>query len=80
MGEVTPASRKWKPVALGLAIRLVGVLLLWLGDGSDDWWRKAVVIVGVVLSIGGLTLLRFLLLSGPLSRLSAANARRKRDP
>ena len=72
MVTVTPGPRKWQLVALGIAIRLVGVLLLWLGDGSEDWWRKTVVIVGVLLSIGGLTLLRFLLLSGPLSRLSAA--------
>ena len=45
----------------GLGVRLVGLLLIWLGDGSDSLGRKALVIVGVALSIGGIAVLRYLL-------------------
>jgi hypothetical protein len=50
--------------AVGLAVRLVGVLLLWLGDGHDSWFRKGLVILGLILSIGGIGVLRYLLISG----------------
>ena len=56
--------RKWKRFGIGLAVRLVGLLLIWLGDGHDSVFRKAMVILGVVLSIGGIGVLRFLLISG----------------
>ena len=49
---------------VGLAVRLIGVALLWLGDGHDHWFRKGLVVVGLVLSIGGIGILRFLLISG----------------
>ena len=49
---------------MGLAVRLVGVALLWLGDGSDNLFRKGLVVTGVVLSIGGIGVLRYLLFSG----------------
>lgn len=50
--------------ALGLSVRLLGVLFIWLGDGHDQWWRKALVILGVVLTIGGIGVLKFLLVKG----------------
>ena len=63
--------RQWKLFAGGLLIRLLGVGLIWLGDGDDGILRKSVVVVGVILLIGGTTILRYLLLSGPVSKLSA---------
>jgi hypothetical protein len=63
--------RPWHLFALGLGVRLAGVALIWAGDGSPAPWRKALVVVGVALSIGGIAVLRYLLLAGPLSRLSA---------
>ena len=56
---------------VGLAVRLFGLGLIRAGDGSPAWWRKALVILGVVLSIGGIAVLRYMLLAGPLSRLGA---------
>jgi hypothetical protein len=67
----SPKRRQWRLFALGLGVRLVGVALIWAGDGSPALWRKALVVVGVVLSVGGIAVLRYLLLAGPLSRLSA---------
>ena len=55
--------------ALGVAVRLVGLALIWAGDGSAAPWRRALVVLGVVLSIGGIAVLRYLLLAGPLTRL-----------
>ena len=60
----------WRLFAVGLGVRLVGVALIWIGDGSPLWWRKVIVVVGVVLSIGGITVLKYMLFSKPLSRLS----------
>jgi hypothetical protein len=62
-------GRKRKLFAIGLAVRLVGVGLLWLGDGHDNLFRKGLVVLGVILSIGGLSVLRYLLISPLLSRL-----------
>ena len=56
---------------VGLFVRLVGLGLIWAADGSPAWWRKALVVLGVALSIGGIAMLRYLLLAGPLSRLGA---------
>jgi hypothetical protein len=50
--------------AFGLSVRLLGVLFIWLGDGHDQWWRKAFVILGVVLTFGGIGVLKFLLVKG----------------
>jgi hypothetical protein len=33
--------RKWKTFAIGLSIRLVGVALIWLGDGHNSLFRKS---------------------------------------
>lgn len=56
--------RKWKLFGLGLAVRLVGVLLIWLGDGHDTVFRKGLVVLGFILSIGGIGVLRYLIISG----------------
>jgi hypothetical protein len=62
---------KWRRFGLGLAVRLLGLVLIWLGDGSSSVFRKALVVLGVVLSLGGIAVLRYLLLSGlPRSRCS----------
>ena len=66
----------WRLFSLGLGVRLVGVALIFAGDGSGAWWRKALVVAGVVLSIGGIGVLRYLLLAGPLSKLSRRWSRR----
>jgi len=49
---------------IGLTVRLLGLALIWIGDGSPSIFRKAVVVLGVILSVGGITLLRYLLISG----------------
>lgn len=49
---------------IGLSVRLLGVALLWFGDGSPSLFRKAAVVVGLILSIGGIGVLRYLLVSG----------------
>ncbi len=49
----------------------MGVVLLWLSDGLTSWFSKAVVILGLVLSVGGIAVLRYLLLARPLARLEA---------
>lgn len=63
--------------ATGLGVRLVGVAMIWLGDGSSALHRRALVVVGVLLSVGGIAVLRYLLLAGPLSRFAA---RRRGEP
>ena len=62
--------------ALGLSVRLVGLALIWGADGSALWWRKAFVVLGVALSIGGITTLRYMLLAKPLSQLRRAYSTR----
>ena len=49
---------------VGLSVRLLGLALIWLGDGSPTLFRKALVVLGIVLSIGGITVLRYMLISG----------------
>jgi hypothetical protein len=46
--------------AMGMVIRLVGLLLIWLGDGHTSLISKVVVVVGVILSIGGIAILKWL--------------------
>ena len=60
----TEKHRKRKLFAIGLAVRIVGVGLLWLGDGHDSLFRKGLVVLGVILSIGGIGILRYLLYRG----------------
>jgi hypothetical protein len=64
----------WTKFAIGLGVRCVGGLLIWLGDGDDSWFRKGVVIVGVVLSLAGIAVLRYIFLSEPLSKLFSSKA------
>ncbi len=56
--------KKWRLFSIGLVVRLLGVVFLWLGNGHDSYFRKGLVVVGIVLSIGGIGVLRFLLISG----------------
>jgi hypothetical protein len=69
--DTTIRTRPRRLFVVGLFVRLVGLGLIWAGDGSAAWWRKALVVLGVALSIGGIAVLRYLLLAGPLSRLGA---------
>lgn len=76
MNHVSPDSekhRKWRLFTIGLAVRLAGVALIWLGDGDDRWFRKAMVVLGVALSIGGITVLRYMLLAPLFSRICRKN-------
>ena len=57
-------QKKWKLFGLGLAVRLLGVALIWLGDGSSSIFRRGVVVLGLILSIGGIAVLRYLLIAG----------------
>jgi hypothetical protein len=54
----------WQMFVLGLGVRLIGVALIWLGDGSSNSFRQAVVVVGVILSVGGIAVLKWLLYTG----------------
>ena len=58
---------KWrgpKVFAVGLSVRLAGCALIWLGDGHASPFRKGLVVVGVVLSVGGIAVLKYLLYAG----------------
>ena len=61
--------KKLTMVALGIAVRLAGVGMIALGDGHDDLWAKALVVVGVVIMVTGMGILRFLLFQPLLSRM-----------
>ena len=52
----------------GLGVRLAGLGLIWLGNGHDSVVRKALVVIGVVLSVGGISVLKFLLYKGLATR------------
>lgn len=56
--------KRWRTFGLGLLVRLCGALLIWLGDGSPSMFRKSVVVLGVILSVGGIAVLRYLLVAG----------------
>jgi hypothetical protein len=51
----------WEVFLIGLGVRLLGVALLLLGDGHSTLLAKATVIVGVILTVGGIAILRWLL-------------------
>jgi hypothetical protein len=61
---IPPRQRKLRIFLFGLGVRLVGLLLIWLGDGSSSIFRKSVVVLGVILSVGGIGVLKYLLNSG----------------
>ena len=71
--EATAGSKAkangWRMFTVGLSVRLLGLLLIWLGDGSSHWFRIAVVIVGVILSVGGIAVLRYMLMAPLLTKL-----------
>jgi hypothetical protein len=60
---------QWKFFAIILTIRVLGAVLIWLGDGSPLPWRKAVVVLGVVLFLVGITGLKYVLMAKPLKKL-----------
>jgi hypothetical protein len=70
-----PVPRTRRLIALGLGVRLLGVGLIWAGDGSPATWRKGVVVLGVLLSVGGIAVLRYLLLAPLFSRWGARRRR-----
>jgi hypothetical protein len=65
--------RKLTTFAIGLGVRLGGLGLIALGDGHDNPWAKASVIVGVFLSIAGIAVLRFLLFRPLLRKFRRQN-------
>ena len=56
--------RRLRIFAAGLGVRLFGAALIWAGDGHDSVFRKGMVVAGVVLSVGGIGVLKYLLYSG----------------
>lgn len=69
--------RGWRLFAIGLAVRLTGALMIWLGDGSPALYRKAIVVVGLILMIGGMTVLRYMLLAKLLRKLGRVFGQRR---
>ena len=59
-----------KLFCFGVGVRLFGVALIWLGDGSDSLFRKTLVVLGVILLIGGTAVLRYMRWSPVLSKLT----------
>jgi len=60
--------RKWSMFFIGLTVCLAGLGLLWLGDGHDSLFRKSLIVLGLLMSIGGIAALRYLLLAPFISR------------
>ena len=65
--------KKRKLIAIGIGIRLFGVGLIVLGDGHDNLWAKILVVVGVIISVTGISILRYLLLSPLFGKVGATN-------
>jgi NADH:ubiquinone oxidoreductase subunit 4 (subunit M) len=53
-----------KLFAVGLLTRLVGLGLIWVGDVHATAAAKGSVVVGVLLSVGGIGVLRYMLFRG----------------
>ena len=49
-----------KKIAGGIIICLVGGMLIFLGDGHDSLWSKAIVVLGVTTTLIGMGILRYL--------------------
>jgi hypothetical protein len=60
---------KLRTFALGILVRLAGIVLIILGDGHESWWARALVIAGVALSVFGIAVLRVLLMQPLLGKL-----------
>ena len=54
--------KKQRVIASGIIVRLFGAGLIFLADGHDSLWSKALVIAGVIISVTGIGILRYLLL------------------
>jgi len=63
--------KKLKAVAVGIIVRLFGGILILLGDGHTSLWSKALVIVGVIISVTGIGVLRYLLLQPFFNKLGS---------
>jgi hypothetical protein len=62
--------------AFGLLVRLIGVFLIWVGNGHTSIFSKVVVVIGVVLSVGGIAVLKWLAVQ-PRRAQGAATQRQK---
>ncbi len=63
------ARKKLKTFAIGIGVRLAGLPLILLGDGHDTLWAKALVIAGVIITVAGMSILRFMLFQPLLTKL-----------
>ena len=61
--------KKLKMIAIGIIVRLAGADLIVLGDGHDSLWAKVLVVCGVIITVAGMGILRYLLLSPLLSKI-----------
>jgi hypothetical protein len=52
---------RWRAFFLGLAVRLCGVALILLGDGHATLLAKTSVVLGVIVTVTGMGILRWLL-------------------
>ena len=66
--RVIAGATSWQVFGIGLAVRRVGLSFIWLGDGHDSVFRKTLVVIGVVLSVGGIGVLKYLLYKGLATR------------
>ena len=56
-----PKRFQWRAFLIGLLVRLFGAALIVAGDHHSDLFHTSLVIVGVFLSITGITVLRYML-------------------
>jgi hypothetical protein len=70
--SATPKHRTLAVFAWGLGVRLVGGAMIWAGDGHRHWISKVVVVIGIVLSIGGIGVLKWLAMQPRRRRERAA--------
>ena len=68
IARMIAGASSWQMFGMGLGVRLAGLALIWLGDGHDSVFRKALVVIGVVLSVGGIGVLKYLLYKGLATR------------
>ena len=62
------SHRKLKMFVTGVLVRLIGVGLIILGEGHDNLWAKALVVCGVIITVTGMAILRYLLFQPLLDR------------